>query len=151
MKPPEPARARFPATVHLFFFRGRQILLLRRYNTGYRDGEYSVPAGHLDGDETVRAAALREAAEEVAVRIEPDDLLFSSVMHRNEGDERVDFFVEVRLWQGERVNNEPQKCDELLWVDSHALPQNIIPYVRRAIENHQNGVHFDEFGWSAAA
>ncbi len=151
MKPPERARARFPATVHLFFFRERQILLLRRYNTGYRDGEYSVPAGHLDGNETVRLAALREAAEEVAVRIDPDDILFSSVMHRNEGDERVDFFVEVRLWQGEPVNNEPHKCDELRWADAHALPHNIIPYVRRAIENHQNGVHFDEFGWSAEA
>jgi 8-oxo-dGTP diphosphatase len=151
LKPPRPAHARFPATVHLFFFRGREILLLRRYNTGFRDGEYSVPAGHLDGNETVRAAALREAAEEVAVRIEPDDILFSSVMHRNEGDERVDFFVEVRAWQGEPVNNEPQKCDGLLWVDIHSLPQNTIPYVRRAIENHQNGLHFDEFGWSAAS
>ncbi|HEX8991074.1 MAG TPA: NUDIX domain-containing protein [Anaerolineales bacterium] len=150
MKSSGSARARFPTTVHLFFFRDRQILLLRRYNTGYRDGEYSVPAGHLDGGETVRAAALREAAEEVAVRIEPEDILFSSVMHRNEGDERVDFFVEVRAWQGEPVNNEPQKCDELRWVEAGALPRNTIPYVRRAIENHQNGIHFDEFGWSPA-
>jgi 8-oxo-dGTP diphosphatase len=143
-------RARFPATVHLFFFRRGQILLLRRYQTGYRDGEYSVPAGHLDGNETVRAAAQREAAEEVGVRIETGDIGFSSVMHRNEGDERVDFFVEVRAWDGEPFNNEPHKCDELRWVDLHALPSNMIPYVRRAIENHEHGVHFDEFGWPAA-
>ncbi len=142
------SRARFPATVHLLFFRDRQILLLRRFNTGYRDGEYSVPAGHLDGNETIRAAALREAAEEVAVQIQPDDILFSSVMHRNEGDERVDFFVEVRRWQGEPFNNEPNKCDELRWVDIRSLPPNTIPYVRRAIQNHQSRVPFDEFGWS---
>lgn|SRR5512140_1188558 len=142
-----PERARFPATVHLLFFRGGQVLLLRRFQTGYRDGEYSVPAGHLDGNETVRAAACREAAEEVGVLIHPDDLAFSSVMHRNEGDERVDFFVEVRAWQGEPFNNEPHKCDELRWADPLALPENTIPYVRRAIENHRLGVHFDEFGW----
>ena len=53
-------RARFPATVHLFFFRENQILLLRRFNTGFRDGEYSVPAGHLDGGETVMQAGIRE-------------------------------------------------------------------------------------------
>ncbi|HTP00445.1 MAG TPA: NUDIX domain-containing protein [Anaerolineales bacterium] len=142
-------RARFPVTVHLFFFRGGQILLLRRYQTGYRDGEYSVPAGHLDGNETVRAAAQREAAEEVGVQIGPNDLRFSSVMHRNEGDERVDFFVEVLAWQGEPFNNEPHKCDELRWVDLASLPANTIPYVRRAIENHGASVHFDEFGWPA--
>ncbi len=145
-----PPRARFPATVHLFLFRPGQILLLRRFNTGYRDGEYSVPAGHLDGNETVLAAAQREAAEEIGVQIDGADILFSSVMHRNEGDERIDFFVEVRLWTGEPFNNEPHKCEELRWVDLRSLPQNTIPYVRRAIQNHQNGVRFDEFGWPAA-
>ena len=143
-------RARFPATVHLFFFRRGQILLLRRFNTGYRDGEYSVPAGHLDGNETVLAAAQREAAEEIGVQIDAGDIVFSSVMHRTEGDERIDFFVEIRLWRGEPFNNEPHKCDELRWEDLHSLPRNTIPYVRRAIENHENGVHFDEFGWPAA-
>ena len=58
-------RAKFPVTVHLLFFRNDQILLLRRFHTGYADGQYSVPAGHWDGGETVLAAAAREAEEEV--------------------------------------------------------------------------------------
>lgn len=140
-------RARFPATVHLLFFRDAKILLLRRFNTGFRDGEYSVPAGHLDGDETVKAAATRESAEEVGVHIELQDLLFSSVMHRNEGDERVDFFLHVRRWGGEPVNNEPNKCDDLHWEEVDALPVNMVPYVRQAIRNHLEGIRFDEFGW----
>ena len=141
-------RARFPVTVHLLFFRGNhQILLLRRFNTGYRDGEYSVPAGHLDGNETVRAAAMREAEEETGVQIDTSDILFSSVMHRTEEDERVDFFVHIARWQGEPVNAEVDKCDELCWMDVNDLPMNTIPYVRRAIENHLNRIKFDEFGW----
>ena len=140
-------RAKFPSTIHLFFFRGEQILLLRRFNTGYRDGEYSVPAGHLDGDETVLAAGVREAFEEIGVRIKESDLSFSSVMHRKEGDERVDFFAQVLAWQGEPVNMEPEKCDELRWVAVDNLPKNTIPYVRRAIQNHFDAVKFDEFGW----
>jgi len=140
-------RTTFPVTVHLLFFRANQILLARRFNTGYRDGEYSVPAGHLDGDETVRAAAAREAQEEIGVRIEADDIRFSSVMHRIEGDERVDFFVHIQKWEGEPFNAEPDKCDELRWTEMNDLPENIIPYVRRATENHLNGVTFDEFGW----
>ncbi len=138
-------RAKFPVTVHLLFFRENQILLLRRFNTGYADGQYSVPAGHLDGGETVMAAAAREAQEETGVRIDVDQTVFSSVMHRMEGDERVDFFVHVRRWQGEPVNTEPDKCDDLRWVNVDKLPDNTIPYVRRAIQNHQTGIVFDEF------
>src|SRR5512138_426757 len=104
-------RATFPTTVHLFFIRGDQILMIRRFNTGYADGQYSVPAGHLDGGETVIAAARREAMEEVGVRIDPQDLEFSSVMHRMNAEERVDFFVQVHRWEGEPVNAEPDKCD----------------------------------------
>ena len=138
-------RARFPVTVHLFFFREEQILLLRRFNTGFRDGEYSVPAGHLDGGETVMQAAIREAQEEIGVQILESDMSFSMVMHRMEGDERVDFFVQVHQWQGEPFNAEPEKCDDLLWADLNALPANTIPYVRRALKNHLAGLRFDEY------
>lgn len=134
-------------TVHLFFIRENKILIARRSNTGYRDGEYSVPAGHLDGNETVIAAGMREAQEEIGVRIETGGMTFSSVMHRIEGDERVDFFVQVHKWQGEIVNAEPDKCDDLRWVDLDNLPENTIAYVRRAIANHLSGIPFDEFGW----
>lgn len=140
-------RAKFPVTVHLLFFREDQVLLLRRFNTDYADGQYSVPAGHLDGGETVMAAATREAEEETGVRIEASDIVFSSVIHRNEGDERVDFFVRVHKWQGEPINTEPDKCDELRWVNIDELPDNIIPYVKKAIQNHRDGIAFDEFGW----
>jgi 8-oxo-dGTP diphosphatase len=140
-------RAKFPATVHLLFFRDDQVLLLRRFNTGYADGQYSVPAGHLDGGETVISAAAREAEEETGLGLEETDILFSSVMHRLDQDERVDFFVHVQLWRGEPVNAEPDKCDELRWVRVNELPHNTVPYVRKAIQNHWDGIKFDEFGW----
>ena len=140
-------RAKFPVTVHLLFFRADQVLLLRRFNTGYADGQYSVPAGHLDGGETVMAAAAREAEEETGLQIEGADIIFSSVMHRIDGDERVDFFVRVQQWQGEPINAEPDKCDELRWVPVDELPDNTIPYLRKAIQNHCDGIKFDEFGW----
>ena len=140
-------RAKFPVTVHLFFFRENQILLSRRFNTGFRDGEYSVPAGHLDGNETVIAAGIREAEEEVGIKLEAGDMVFSSVMHRLEDDERVDFFIHVHKWLGEPFNAEPDKCDDLRWVDINQLPANTVPYVRQALQNHLSGLHFDEYGF----
>jgi 8-oxo-dGTP pyrophosphatase MutT (NUDIX family) len=140
-------RATFPTTVHLFFFREDQVLLIRRFNTGFADGQYSVPAGHLDGGETVIAAARREAQEEVGVRLDPQCIHFSHVMHRRDGDERVDFFVNVSEWTGELINAEPEKCDDIRWFPVDSLPENTIPYIKQALHNHRNGIKFDEFGW----
>jgi len=140
-------RAKFPVTVHLLFFRDNQVLLLRRFNTGYEDGNYSVPAGHLDGNETVRMAAVREALEEIGVKIEMEDIAFSSVMHRKSETERVDFFVHIKAWEREPFNAEPDKCDELRWCDVDELPENIIPYIKQSIQNFKDGVVFEEFGW----
>jgi 8-oxo-dGTP diphosphatase len=140
--------ARFPVTVHMFFLHENKILLMRRYRTGYMDGHYSVPAGHLDGNEPLGLAAVREAREEIGVRIDPADICFAGVFHRSEGDERVDFFVQVRSWSGEPINAEPEKCDELRWTEVNDLPENTIPYIRRAIENFRAGVPFEEFGWA---
>ncbi len=140
-------RTLFPVTVHLFFIRENEILMARRLNTGYRDGEYSVPAGHLDGGETVMQAGIREALEEVGVQLREEDISITSVMHRLDGEERVDFFLQIHRWDGEPVNAEPDKCDDLRWVHFDELPENTIPYIRRAITNHLKDIQIDEFGW----
>jgi ADP-ribose pyrophosphatase YjhB (NUDIX family) len=130
---------------------GDKILLLRRFNTGYEDGKYSVPAGHLDGGEEITSAAIREAKEECGIEISPDDLQVVQVMHRKSGDERIDFFLTATKWTGEIVNAEPHKCDELKWVHLDQLPANMIPYVRQAIDNYRAGKWFDSYGWDRVA
>ena len=142
-------RFKLLGAVHLFLLRDGEVLLLRRANTGYEDGNYSVPAGHLDGGEEVTTAMIREATEEAGVRIDPADLAVVGVMHRRSDEERVDFFLTAHRWSGEIANAEPHKCDELAWFPLDRLPANVIPYVRRALENYQRGVWFDSFGWEA--
>jgi 8-oxo-dGTP pyrophosphatase MutT (NUDIX family) len=136
--------------VHIFFLRENPVLLLRRANTGYEDGSYSVVAGHLDGGESVTQAAIREAQEEVGVLLRPADLTVVGVMHRVSNDERVDFFLVATTWDGIPENHEPEKCSELRWCALDALPANTIPYVRTALENFRGGVWFAEFGWHEA-
>lgn len=138
----------FPVTVHVVFFRRGDVLLLRRFNTGYEDGNYSVPAGHLEGEETVVQAAIREVREEIGVELAQDEVTVAGTMHRKSGDERVDFFVIASSWTGEPSNCEPEKCDELRWYARDALPANTIPYIRRALQNCSSGrLWFEEFGW----
>lgn len=141
------ARFRTVAAVHLLLMRGDSVLLLRRANTGYEDGNYSVPAGHVEGGETARAACVREAAEEVGVFIEVADLCFALVLHRRAEEERIDFFFSAERWQGDPANCETGKCDELRWASVSGLPGNTVPYVRAAIEMWRRGERYGEFGW----
>jgi len=140
-------RNQFPVAVHLLFLRNDSVLLLRRFNTGWEDGKYSVPAGHVDAGESVIAASIREANEEIGVRLNYSELEVVHVMHRKAEDERFDFFLVVKQWAGEISNREPHKCDDLSWHPLGALPSNIIPYVEQGLVNYQRGNPFCEFGW----
>ena len=147
---------RFQATVavHLFLIRGEEVLLLRRHNTGYEDGNYSVIAGHLDGDEPATIAMVRETTEEAGISVAPPDLRFVHVMHRKEigaQDERVDLFFATARWQGQPVIREPEKCSELRWSALDELPANVVPYVSAALEHYRNNRIYSEFWPETAA
>ena len=135
-----------PVSVHLLLVRGNTVLLLRRYNTGYEDGNYSLVAGHVEGGEELTTAMIREASEEAGIRISPSDLEVVGAIHSMTDKEYVHFFLKASQWSGEVCNMEPNKCDDLIWCDFRDLPDNTVPYVRRAIENYRKGVWFDSFG-----
>lgn len=137
----------FRSAIHLFFIDDDRVLLSLRANTGYMDGHYSVIAGHIEPGETVLQAGVREAAEEISVAILPKDTEVIGVMHRKDGDERIDFFARVHRWVGEPFNAEPDKCEGLRWFRLDALPQNIVPYVYQALLNYKDNKWFDEMGW----
>lgn len=139
---------RVHSAVYLLLVRENKLLLLRRTNTGYEDGKLSLVAGKMDGNEEVKRAAAREAWEESGVRVDPADLEVASVMHRlSDTGEWIDFFLTVKRWEGEPYNREPDKCSEMAWYPLDGLPEDMIPYVRQAVENVLAGVFYDSYGW----
>lgn len=141
-------RFKLISAVYLFLLKANKILLQRRFNTGYEDGNYSVPAGHLDGNEPATKAMSREALEEIGVVIKPEDLTVVHTMHRlTPKDERIDFFLTASAWEGEPSIKEPNKCDDLQWFLIDDLPSNTIPYIKFAIEQYKAKNPFSEFGW----
>ena len=140
-------RFRLVPEVYLLLIDERGILLSRRYRTGYEDGNYSVVAGHVDGNEPARAAMVREAREEAGIAIDPATLELRHVMHRRSDRESVGFYFSCEAWAGEPVNREPHKCDDLRWFPTAALPANTVPYVRQAITCALAGQPYSEFGW----
>jgi 8-oxo-dGTP diphosphatase len=126
-----------------------KVLLLRRFNTGYEDGNYSLVAGHVDEGESVIQTMVREAKEEAGMGVHPEDLELVHVMHRRKvsDDNRIDFFFKCRAWEGVIQNMEPHKCDDLNWFSLNELPENIINYIRVALELIDKEQTYSNFGW----
>ena len=141
-------RFKLIASIYLILIKGENILLLRRFQTGFEDGKYGLVAGHADGGATLRREMAREANEEAGIIIKPEDMRHVLTMHRWCGDhERADFFFEVASWQGEIKNMEPNKCDDLNWFPLDQIPPNTIEYIQEALRCYRAGVSYSEFGW----
>ena len=141
------AREGLIVDLHLILRHGDRILLGLRCNTGYSDGLYHLPAGHLEDGETVVAGAIREAREELGVDIDPADLRMAHVMHQRSG--RVSFFFDVARWSGDIVNAEPDKCKALDWFADDRLPSNMVRYARVALDLIRNGSTLGLYGWKS--
>ena len=143
-------RHRIIPASYVILQRENKILLQRRYNTGYEDGNYSFVSGHVEQGESYINAIIREAKEEAGVELKPEDLRFVHLMHRKGEDsynERADVFFAAERWDGEIKNAEPHKCDDLSWFDKNNLPETLVPYIREVLRYIDKGVMYSEYGW----
>ena len=134
-------RARFLIIVQtLVFDDADRLLLLRRSNTGFMDGWYSLPGGHRDAGESVVEAARRECTEEACVTVERIEPVV--VMPYAGG---VDFIFEATRWSGTPAIGEPDKCDALTFAKLDALPEPTTRFVKAALECRGKGIWYREF------
>lgn len=123
-------------TVYLVLRRDNEILLMRHQGSGYYDGWYSVPAGHVEAGELPLDALLRETKEELGITLDKEHTHFAHAMYRTKHDEtgdRTDYFFVTTRWEGEPTVREPHKCDDVRWFPLHALPKNMMHHVRKAL------------------
>lgn len=137
------------AGVYLVFERGSRILIAKHANTGYHDGEYGLPGGHIESGEPASGAAIREAYEFVGIRLRLSELRLAHVMHRSSDAktpvDNIDFYFLVTNFPGEAVDKMPQKYASVEWVAWNRLPQNTIPEVRYALECIKEDKIYSEF------
>ena len=133
-------RASFVIVVHtLMFNTAGELLLLRRANTGFMDGHYALPGGHRHAGEGIVTAAVRECREEALVEVA--DIKPVVVMPYDGG---VDFIFEATRWSGTPGIGEPEKCDDLLFAPTDALPSPTVAFVAAALECRAKGVWYRE-------
>ncbi len=124
-----------------------QILLIRRSNTGFADGLYTLPSGKVEFGESFTKAAIRETFEEVNVKISKIKSTHL-ISEKRENEEWIHHFFLAKEWSGEIKNMEPHKCDEIQWFNINDLPENTLPFVKSALEKiYKEGQHYSEIGW----
>ena len=130
---------------YLFLRRGSDVLLQLREGTGFMDGHWAAAAaGHVEADESVFDAIIREAREELGIEVAPADLTAVTALQRTQGnhqaiDERVDFFFECRTWKGEPELQEPEKAADLGWFSLNALPHPVVPHEKYVLDLIEGG------------
>ena len=140
-------RHRVAFAVYLLIERDSEILLLRRANSGWNDGKYTLVAGHVDAGESARTAMVREAAEEVGISLGQEDLDLVHTMYRNDRDPYVDLYFRETRWSGEPRIMEPDKAGDLRWFPVGSLPSELVSTVRSALSCIQSGNIYSEDGW----
>jgi 8-oxo-dGTP diphosphatase len=111
------------------------VLLARRAGVSYGEGSWGLPGGHAEDGERLAEAAVREALEEVGLRVDPTTLEGLGVTRYVDGAFRgADFFFLSRTWSG-----EPQavsQCSEVAWYRLDALPADALPWLAHALQTH---------------
>ncbi|MBW5480798.1 phosphotransferase [Streptomyces bambusae] len=151
------ARHTVPVDVHLILRRegesGPEVLLSRRAGPVYASGLWHLPSGHLDPDENMVEAVIREAREETGVLITAEDVTAAVTVHHRPptgSRSRVGVFFEVRQWAGRPRIMEPDRCDGMGWYPLDALPDPMVAYCRAGLDAYRAGlpaaVHFQQPG-----
>lgn len=145
-------RFKITTAAYLILTKDNKILLSLRENTSFMDAMWGLPSGHLEENETIADACVREIKEEINLDIDKKDLELSTTIFRNckniGGNDYLVFFFTTDKYSGILKNNEENKCGGLEFFDIDNLPKNIIEYIKIAINNYLNNINYSEYSHS---
>ena len=119
-----------------------EVLLALRKNTGYNDGNFELPGGHVEAEEDLMQAMIREAKEELGIKLKREDLKIAHILHRYKAN-RLNFIVSACNYEGTLKIGEPDKCEKLEWFDLKNLPDNIEEKSRKVLKEIEKGFLYD--------
>ena len=122
----------------------KEVCLMRRANTNWKDGYYSLPAGKVERHETFLETVVRESKEECDIDVNPQDVRLFLLQNRFDDTQKVtkdwvDLFFVITKWNGTPKIAEPHKCDAIDWFPLDSLPEKIVANVADALNYLKDG------------
>ena len=137
-----------PAYVGIILIKNNECLLIKRHNTDWAAGSWNFPGGLLEKDESLPAAAAREAHEELGIKIDPATLTLVHVLQVTASTVNTKdifgFYFTTTIWSGEPINNEPHRHSEIGWFHFDALPELTTTHALQAIEGLTKNIRYSE-------
>jgi len=117
-----------------------KLLLAQRHLQDSFGGLWEFPGGRREQDETIEACLVREAFEELGIRIHPERLLCNS--QHGTSERKISLFFFFCRW----VNGEPRAidCKDFKWVSREDIRQYaLLPGDRGVLEDLV--LHWEEY------
>jgi 8-oxo-dGTP pyrophosphatase MutT (NUDIX family) len=127
------------------------VFLVQRHDTDWASGYWNFPGGLLEENETLTAAAAREAYEETDVLVKPTDFILTHVLHVHANEKNTQdilgFYFLTEKWNGTAINKEPHRHCNAQWFSLNNLPANITEHAIAGLHSILSDKKYSENGW----
>jgi 8-oxo-dGTP diphosphatase len=127
----------------LFIVKDDQILLGKRKNS-HGEGEYALPGGHLEHNESFEECLLRELAEEVGpdFKVTEPEFLCLTNLRRYLPKHYINIGMTTKWISGEPKVMEPDKVENWEWFDIDDLPEPLFGSTTNYVQAHKTGKYY---------
>lgn len=100
------------------------LILAGQRKNSHGDGHWSVPGGHLEFKEDILLCAKRELFEETNINIKnPKIHTITNDVFEKENKHYITIWVKAQYLSGEIKIKEPDKFQQIKWVDPKKFPE----------------------------
>ncbi len=148
-------RTQYCVAIDAILVRDGMVLLQRRANTGWNDGNWNLAGGHIEDEETLQEAVCREMKEELGIQVDEEAIKIVHCTQNKTNRLTMQFYATVEDWVGtptiqpetDKNGETVYKADKLEWFTPNDLPENTVPTAKQAIECVFNGEPFSKYGF----